>query len=85
MTYKIIFTDKSLRQLKKLEKDEQDRIIRALERIRIRPEVHITKLVGDPGYRLRVGDYRIILDMEKRKLFILILKIGHRKNIYKKF
>lgn len=85
MTYKIIFTDKSLRQLKKLEKDEQDRIIRALERIRIRPEVHITKLVGDPGYRLRVGDYRIILDMEKRKLFILILKIGHRENIYKKF
>jgi mRNA interferase RelE/StbE len=85
MTYKIIFTDKSLRQLKKLEKDEQDRIIRALERIRIRPEVHITKLVGDPGYRLRVGDYRIILDMEKRKLFILILKIGHRKNSYKKF
>ena len=85
MTYKIIFTDKSLRQLKKLEKDEQDRIIRALERIRIRPEVHITKLVGDPGYRLRVGDYRIILDIEKRKLFILILKIGHRKNIYKKF
>ena len=85
MTYKIIFTDKSLIQLKKLEKDEQDRIIRALERIRIRPEVHITKLVGDPGYRLRVGDYRIILDMEKRKLFILILKIAHRKNIYKKF
>jgi len=85
MTYKIIFTDESLRQLKKLEKDEQDRIIRALERIRIRPEVHITKLVGDPGYRLRVGDYRIILDMEKRKLFILILKIDHRKNIYKKF
>ncbi|EMR75070.1 cytotoxic translational repressor of toxin-antitoxin stability system [Thermoplasmatales archaeon SCGC AB-540-F20] len=83
MTYKIIFTDKSLRQLKKLEKDERDRIIRALERIRIRPEVHVTKLVEDPGYRLRVDAHRVILDIEKRKLLILILKVGHRKNIYK--
>ena len=85
MTYEIIFSDKSLRQLKKLEKDAQERIIKALERIRIRPEAHVTKLVGDPGYRLRVGNYRIILDINKGKLCILILKIGHRKKIYKNF
>ncbi len=84
MSYEIIFTDTSRKQFKKLEKDIQERTIKALERIRIRPEAHIKKLVGDPGYRLRVGEYRIILDIEKEKLIILVIKIGHRKNIYKK-
>ena len=84
MSYDIIFTDTSLKQFKKLEKNVQERIINALERIRIRPEIHVKKLVGDPGYRLRVGEYRVIIDIYKDKLVILVIKIGHRKNIYKK-
>jgi mRNA interferase RelE/StbE len=44
----------------------------------------VTKLVGDPGYKLRVGDYRIIMDIENNKLKILVLKVGQRKNIYDK-
>lgn len=84
MMYNIIFTDISKKQLKKLERPIQLRILKVLERIRIRPEKYITKLIGDLGYKLRVGDYRIILDIEKDKLIILILKIGHRRNIYKK-
>ena len=83
MTYKILFSDIALKQLKKLERSMQERIISALERIRIRPEAHITKLVGDPGYRLRVGDFRVIMDIDKGKMLILIIKIGHRKKIYK--
>jgi len=83
MTYDVIFSDKSLKQLKKFEKEIQERIIKALERIRIRPELHVTKLIGDPGYRLRVGDYRVILDIDQGKLLILVLRIGHRKAIYK--
>ena len=82
MTYEVIFSDKALRQLKKLEKQIQERIIAVLERIRVRPETYVTKLVGDPGYKLRVGDYRIIMDIDNKILKILILKVGHRKNIY---
>jgi mRNA interferase RelE/StbE len=84
MTYEIFFTDNASKQLKKLEKKDQERIIKSLERIRIRPEAYVTKLIDDPGYRLRVGDYRIILDIEKEKLIVLVLMVGHRKNIYKK-
>jgi mRNA interferase RelE/StbE len=83
MSYEITFTDTSRKQFRKLEKDVQERIIKALERIRIRPESYVRKLVGDPGYRLRVGDYRVILDIQKSELIILVIKIGHRKNIYK--
>jgi len=82
MTYEIIFSDKALRQLKNLEKNVQERIIAVLERIRIRPETYVTKLVGDPGYKLRVGDYRVIMDIDNKIIRILILKVGHRKNIY---
>jgi mRNA interferase RelE/StbE len=84
MTYEIIFSDQALRQLKKLEKTVLGRIIAALERIRIRPQAYVTKLVGDPGYKLRVGDYRLIMDIENNKLTILVLKAGHRKNMYQK-
>jgi len=85
MSYQIFFTDKAKKQLEKFEKVDRERIIKSLERIRIRPEAHITKLVGDPGYKLRVGNYRVILEIEKNKLIILVLIIGHRKNIYEKF
>ena len=84
MTYEIHFTDKAYKQLKKLEKDDQERIIKSLERIRIRPEAFVTKIIDDTGYRLRVGNYRVIIDIEKEKLIILVLMVGHRKNIYKK-
>jgi len=68
----------------KLEIGMQKRIISALARIRIRPEAYVSKLAGDPGYKLRIGDYRVILDIDKNRLIILVIKIGHRRNIYKK-
>jgi mRNA interferase RelE/StbE len=82
--YEIIFSNKSKKQLLKLENNIQIRIIATLERIRIRPESYITKLVGDPGYKLRVGEYRVIMDIDNNNLHILIIKVGHRKEIYKR-
>ena len=80
--YEILFSDKASKQFYKLERSLQERIINSLERIRIRPEAYVTKLVGDPAYKLRVGDYRIFLDIDQGKLIILVIKIGHRKNVY---
>ena len=65
-------------------KTVQRRIIDTLERIRIRPESNITKLVGDPGYKLRVGDYRVIMDIDNNNLLILVIKVGHRRDVYKR-
>ncbi|MCJ7666649.1 MAG: type II toxin-antitoxin system RelE/ParE family toxin [Actinobacteria bacterium] len=82
--YEIIFSQRAKKQLLKLERILQERIIATLERIRIRPGAYITKLVGDPGYKLRVGDYRVIMDIDNTKLIILVIKIGHRSDIYKR-
>ena len=84
MTYDVVFSDKAYKQLKKLHRETQSRIIAALERIRIRPERYIAKLVGDPGYKLRVDDYRIILDIDHNILRILVINVGLRKNVYKR-
>ena len=82
--YEIIFSNKAKKQLFKLEKSIQRRIIAALERMRIRPEAYITKLLGDPGYKLRIGDYRVIMDIDNNSLLILVIKVVHRKDIYKR-
>lgn len=80
--YTITFSDNALRQLKKLERQIQERIINSIERIKVRPEMFVQRLVGDPGYKLRVGDYRLIMDISHESLEVIIIKIGHRKNIY---
>ena len=82
MTYQVIFSDLALKQLRKLDREIEQRTISTLERIRIRPDAYVKKLVGDEGYRLRVGNYRVILDLDKEKLIILVLRIGHRRNVY---
>ncbi len=82
MIYSVIFSDNALRQFKKLERKVQERINTALDRIRIRPYTYVIKLVGKPGYKVRVGDYRIIMDIEQQRLLILVIKVGHRRNVY---
>lgn len=81
--YELIYSPIASKQLERLDKSVKERILIALERLRIRPEsCDIKKLVGMIGYRFRVGDYRIIFDVEKSELVILVIKIGHRKNVY---
>ena len=82
--YEILFSRIAKRQLKKLEKKVQGRIIAVLERARVRPESFFQKIVGEKAFRLRAGDYRIIADIENEKLLILVLKVAHRKKVYKK-
>ena len=81
--YEIIVSDKAKEQLKKLPQEIKNRIGNVLERIRIRPFSFVKRLVGSPYYRLRVGNYRVILNIQNERLIIFIIELGHRKNIYK--
>jgi mRNA interferase RelE/StbE len=81
--FNLLYSEQALKQLEKLEKPVKERILRTLERIRIRPIAHVKKLVSSPYFRLRVGDYRIILDIKNDEMIILVIEVGHRKNIYK--
>ena len=84
MTYKVIFSDFADKQLRKLPLDVQGRVISTIKRCQIRPYRHVKKLVGSKYFRLRVGDYRVIMDIIDNKLIIHVVEISHRKKTYKK-
>ena len=81
--YEVELSHTAKKQLKKLDKETGRRIISTLKRIRIRPHSHIKKLVSSPYFRLRVGKYRVILDVKNKQLIIFVIEIEHRKKIYK--
>jgi mRNA interferase RelE/StbE len=84
MTYEVRFSDFADKQLSKLPLNVQIRIVSTIKRCQIRPYVHVKKLVGSKYFRLRIGDYRVIMDIIENKLIIHVIEIGHRKKIYKK-
>ena len=84
MDYQIIWSESASKELKKLDRSVAKRIFTKVSQLHKNPYNNITKLVDRPYYRLRVGDYRIILDIKNNILQVLVLKVGHRKNIYKK-
>jgi mRNA interferase RelE/StbE len=81
--YEIFYSNSAIKFIKNLPKENQNHILSVLERARIRPEAHFERLVGNKTYKIRAGDYRIIADIYQEKLCILVIKIGHRRNIYK--
>lgn len=83
--YALTYTEYAKKQLLKLPSKTQERILKALERVRIRPEKQVKQLVGVPYSCLRVGDYRVILQIRGKQLCIFVLDVGHRKGIYKAF
>jgi len=79
--YSLVYSELAVKQLKKLPKELQVRIVSTLERVRIRPHPHVLRLVESPYFRLRVGDYRVILDIKEDKIMIFVIEIGHRREI----
>ena len=86
LVYKIIFTKQAYRSLRRIPKNIVDRIRIKLDQIADDPhEIHtnVTKLQNRPGYRLRVGDWRVIYEIRENELIILVLKVGSRGEIYR--
>ena len=80
--YNLIYSKSASKQIKKFDKELRSRLLSALERIRIRPSPYVKKLVGNPYFSFRVGDYRVILDIKEDKLIILVIEVGYRRIIY---
>ncbi len=87
MQYKVVFSEKAKKQLKKLDKHISALILGWLEK-NIQgcenPRVHGKGLVENKSgqWRYRVGDYRIICEIKDSEVLILVLSIGHRREIY---
>ena len=82
MPFEIIWSDSAAGQLKKLDRTVARRIFDKVGELRETPHRFVRKVANSRFYRLRVGDYRVILDIQEAVLRILVLKVGHRKSIY---
>lgn len=85
MTYEVEITPAAKRQIKKLTKSIQQLIVERLEELVDNPRPPgIVKMEGEENlYRVRVGDYRIIYQVQDRMLLIVVVKVGHRGNVYR--
>jgi mRNA interferase RelE/StbE len=68
--------------LRKLEKKDAELILNKIYAIRDNPFRYLKRLQGNKLWRLRVADYRVIVDIIISMNKIIVIKIGHRKNIY---
>jgi mRNA interferase RelE/StbE len=82
VTFEIIWSDSAFKQLKKLDRSVANRVFDAVTRLREGPDRWVSRIVNSPYYKLRVGDYRVILDIRRKELRVLVLKVGHRRRIY---
>lgn len=84
MTYRIQLTPAAGRSLKKLDRPAQRRIQAAIELLAHDPRPPgATRLVGGSGeWRVRTGDYRVVYEVHDGILLILVLALGHRRDIY---
>lgn len=87
MKYRIVFTDKAKKQLKKLDKYTASLIIVWLEKNVEgceNPRLHGKGLIENRAgqWRYRIGDYRVICEIKDDEIIVLILDVGHRRNIY---
>jgi len=87
MTYKLFFLKEAVEEFKRLDKTVQRIIREKLELLAKNPEIlknNIKPLKGEYKglYRLRVGNYRIIYKTDNENLIIILIRIGHRKDIY---
>ncbi len=84
MDYRIVWSIQASKQLESLDRSVAKRIHEKVGQLYQNPERYVEKIVRNPYYRLRVGDYRVILDIQNEMVRILILKVGHRSNVYER-
>ena len=83
MTYVIKWRPKTLDDLRALPKENTKQLVKRIDLAKENPFHFLEKLVDDPGYKIRAGDYRVIVDLDPKNKIIFVRFIGHRKNIYK--
>ena len=83
MMFNIQWKEDAIKELEKLERNLSSRIYKKISSLKENfDSVDIKRLQNSDLFRLRIGDYRVLFEINKE--LITILKIGHRKNIYKK-
>lgn len=83
MTYEVYLDPQVVRFLKKVEKQLAKRIRKRLKALEQNPFLYISSLEGSDLFKLRIGNYRAIIDIEKTD--VMVRYVAHRSKVYKRF
>lgn len=85
MSYQIKFSTGASKQFRKLPLDIQKRIQTKIDELIIKPRPNrVKKLQGENNlYRIRVGDYRVVYEIEDDILLIVVIRVKHRSEVYR--
>lgn len=83
MAWTVLFLPPAVRQLAKLDRAARKRVAAAIDGLHENPRPPGSKrLVGVDAWRIRVGDWRVIYQIRDDRLVVLVLKVGHRREVY---
>jgi len=81
--YEVVIDRYAQKQLSKIPPPHFNRIGNAINELANEPRpAGCKKLTGRPGFRIRIGNYRVIYTIEDKILKVFVIDIGHRSNIY---
>lgn len=84
MTYKVLIERLARRTIEKIAQPHQDRVTHAIRNLRNDPRPPgVRKLVGRPVWRIRVGDYRILYEIDDSASTVLVVTLGPRGEVYR--
>ncbi|MGB7413111.1 MAG: type II toxin-antitoxin system RelE/ParE family toxin [Thermosynechococcaceae cyanobacterium] len=83
-SFRVIFKKSVTKDLRHIPKSDVARILSRIETLAIEPRPQgIEKLSSQEKYRIRQGVYRIIYEIADKELIVVIVKVGHRRDVYK--
>ena len=80
--WQVLWSEKSVKQLKKLDKKTARTIRDRVLELEDDPYKAVSRLASSKFYKIRVGSYRVILDIQQGKLIIFVIETDHRKRVY---
>jgi mRNA interferase RelE/StbE len=85
MSYHVVFTRRALRDLSALPQNDRARLAKRIDGLANDPRPHGAKKLEDLEglYRLRVGDYRVLYTIEDQVVTVTVVRVGHRRDIYR--
>ncbi|MBI5411258.1 MAG: type II toxin-antitoxin system RelE/ParE family toxin [Nitrospirae bacterium] len=84
MAYEVLLQPRARKEFLALSPDIARKITQALEGLEQNPRSRRTiKLSGDEGYRFRVGDYRILYDIDDSAKTVIVYRVKHRREVYR--
>lgn len=82
--YEISYARGVKKDFRKIHKKQHGRIVAAIRKLAVNPRPEdARKLVGLPSFRIRVGDYRVIYNIDDEIVTVLVVKVAHRREVYR--